>query len=205
MKKGQIVAVAVLAIATTAAYAQIGAEVALSGAGVFTKTTSSSTSNISNTPTKSMAVFGTIGYHLTKHHAFEITLGHTNNSQIFTVPPDTYRVMTGVFEYTGAYVFTPSPKGRWQPFVLAGAGGLKFSVGTTYINTFQTRLGAKGQTRPAVVYGAGADYRIFEHLGLRLQYRGLIFRSPDFSVPSRFYTGAIGHMAEPSIGIVAKF
>jgi hypothetical protein len=38
-----------------------------------------------------------------------------------------------------------------------------------------------------------------------LQYRGLLYKAPDFRVPSLLFTGAKGHMAEPSAGIVLKF
>jgi opacity protein-like surface antigen len=206
MKKGQIVAAAaVWCMAVAATQAQVGVDVALSGAGVFPKSTSSSTSNVSNDPTNSAAVFGSIGYGFNQHHGIELNLGHTNNSQIFTLPPDTYRVKTGIFEFTAAYVFTPLTKGRWSPFLLAGGGALGFSVDGSYIDTLPTDLGAVRQTRLAVLYGAGTNYRIWGRLGLRLQYRGLIFRAPDFDVPSRFYTGARGHMAEPAVGIVVKF
>jgi hypothetical protein len=41
-------------------------------------------------------------------------------------------------------------------------------------------------------------------VALRLQYRGLIYKAPDFNVQNLF-TGAKGHMAEPSVGIVVKF
>lgn len=206
MKIGQIVAVAaVLVIAAAAAHAQIGIDVALSGAGVFSKSTSSATSNISSNPTKSAAVLGSIRYHFNERHAIELDLGHTNNSQIFTVPPDTYRLKTGVFEYTAAYVFSPVASGRWTPFLVAGVGGLRFSVDKTYIDTIETQLGTARQARLAFLYGAGTDYRVWGHLNLRLQYRGLIFRAPDFGVPSRFYTGAKGHMAEPAVGVVVKF
>jgi outer membrane immunogenic protein len=206
MKKGQIVAVtAILSMAATAAQAQIGLDVALSGAGVFSKSTSSSTTNISNDPTNSAAIFGSIRYNFNEHHAVELDLGHTNNSQIFTVPPDTFRLKTGIFEYTAAYVFSPLTKGRWKPFLLAGGGGLGFTVDATYIDNLPTQLGTVRQNRPAVLYGGGTDYEVWGHLGLRLQYRGLVFRAPDFGVPSRFYTGARGHMAEPAVGIVVKF
>jgi opacity protein-like surface antigen len=206
MKIGWLVAVAsLLSISAIAVHAQIGVDVGLSGAGVFTKTTNSSTSGISDSATKSAAVIGTIGYHFKPRHGVQLNFGHTKNSQIFSVPPDTYRVMTGITEFTGAYVFTPFPDAKWEPFLLAGGGGLRFSVGKTYIDTIQGSFGTTGQTSLAFLYGAGVDYRIFSHLGLRLQYRGLVFRNPDFGVPSRFYTGAKSHMAEPAIGIVVKF
>jgi opacity protein-like surface antigen len=206
MKIGQIVAVAVvLGIAAAAANAQQRIDLALSGAGVFSKTTTSASGGISDTPTKSFAVLGSVRYHLAKHHAFEVNLGHTRNSQIFSVPPDTYRVMTGIGEFTAAYVFTPLQGQRFQPFLLAGGGALKFSVGNTYIDTILQNLGANSGTTLAFLYGGGTDCHLWKFFALRLQYRGLVYRNPDFGVPGRFFTGTRGHMAEPAAGIVVKF
>jgi len=206
MKIGQIVAVAViLTIAATAADAQKGIDLAISGAGVFSKTTSSASGGVTNTPTKSVAVLGSVRYHFAKHHAVELNLGHTSNSQIFSVPPDSYRVATGIGEYSLAYVFTPVQSQRFQPFLLAGGGALKFGVGNTYIDNIQQFLGANSRTSLAFLYGAGTDYHLLKFMALRLQYRGLIYRSPDYGVPGRFYTGARGHLAEPAVGIVVKF
>jgi len=206
MKIGQIVAVAViLTIAATAADAQKGIDLAISGAGVFSKTTSSASGGVTNTPTKSVAVLGSVRYHFAKHHAVELNLGHTSNSQIFSVPPDSYRVATGIGEYSLAYVFTPVQSQRFQPFLLAGGGALKFGVGNTYIDNIQQFLGANSRTSLAFLYGAGTDYHLWKFMALRLQYRGLIYRSPDYGVPGRFYTGARGHLAEPAVGIVVKF
>lgn len=178
----------------------------INGAGVFSKTaTSSSGSSISDRPTKSVAYIGTFRYHLTAKHALEINIGHTRNSQIFSVPPDTFRITSAITEYSGAYVFSPFSRGRFQPFLLAGAGGLRFSPGNTYVNTFQASFGAAQQTSLAFLYGVGTDYRIWRIFAVRLQYRGLIYKNPDFKVPSLFFTGAKGHMAEPGVGIVLKF
>src|SRR5690348_14041271 len=144
MKKGQFAAAAViLLIAAAAAHAQVGVDVAVSGAGVFSRTTTSSNGAVTDTPTKSVAIFGTVRYHVKKVHAFELNIGHTSNSQIFTVPPDSYRVMTGITELTVAYVFTPFAGPKWQPFLLAGGGGLRFSPGKTYIDQVQNSFGTK--------------------------------------------------------------
>ena len=206
MKIGQIVAVAVvLAIAAAAANAQKGIDLAISGAGVFSKTTASTSGSITNSPTTSVAFIGSARYHFAKHHAVELNLGHTRNSQIFSVPPDTYRVITGIGELSAAYVFTPLQGTRFQPFLLAGGGALRFSVGNTYIDTIQQNLGANSATTLAFLYGGGTDYHLWKFLSLRLQYRGLVYRSPDFGVPGRFFTGTRGHLAEPSVGLVVKF
>ena len=206
MKIGQIVAVAaVLIIAATAANAQKGIDLAFSGAGVFSKTTESASGGITDSPTTSLAFIGSARYHFAKHHAVELNLGHTRNSQIFSVPPDSYRVMTSIGEFSAAYVFTPLQGQRFQPFLLAGGGALKFGVGNTYIDNIQQNLGANSRTALAFLYGAGTDYHLWKFLAVRLQYRGLVYRNPDFGASGRFFTGTRGHMAEPSVGIVVKF
>ena len=113
--------------------------------------------------------------------------------------------MTGITEFTAAYVFTPFTGPKWRPFLLAGGGGLRFSPGKTYIDQVQNSFGTTSQTSLAFLYGGGTDYVFWKSLAVRLQYRGFIYRNPDFGVPSRFYTGAKGHMAEPSVGLVMKF
>lgn len=180
-------------------------DVAISGAAVFSKTVSSSSGAITDSPTNAGAVFGSVRYHFNGLNAIEVNLGHFRNSQIFTVPPDTYRVTTDVYEFSGAYVLTPFQSKKWQPFLYAGGGGLRFVPGATYIDTVQGFFGEKTETSLAFLYGGGTDYRIWRRIALRVQYRGLVYRNPDFSVPSRFFTGARGHLAEPAFGIVAKF
>jgi opacity protein-like surface antigen len=179
-------------------------EVGINGAGVFSKTSTSYNGAVTQKPTNSVAIFGSVRFRFSPKHGIEGNIGHTMNSQIFVRPPDAYRVQTGVTEYTLAYVFTPFNTARLEPFLLGGAGPLKFNPDTTYIDGFQSSFGAVSRTQLAFLYGGGADYRLWRRLALRLQYRGLIYKPPDFGVGTLF-TGARGHMAEPSVGIVAKF
>lgn len=198
-------AVALIVWASGAWAQQKGLDFSVSAAGVFNKTVTSNNGNISNSPTNSLAYIGSVRFHLTPKHAFEGTIGRTNNSQRFSVPPDTFRITTTVTEYTLAYVFSPISTQRWHPFFLGGAGGLHFSPGNVTIDTFPSSIGTATQTSLAFLYGLGTDYHVWRLVSVRLQYRGLIFKEPDFKVPSLFFTGARGHMAEPSAGIVLKF
>jgi opacity protein-like surface antigen len=179
-------------------------EVSLNAAGVFSKTVKSTNGVVTDTPTKSLAVFGSVQYRFAPMHSLELTIGHTNNSQVFLVSPDTYRMAGSITEYSGAYVFNPFSTKRWEPFLLGGLGGLRFSPGNTYFDGLQEPFGATQQTSLAFVYGGGADYRVWRSLSVRLQYRGFLYKAPDFKVQPLF-TGARGHMAEPSIGIAMKF
>ncbi len=54
------------------------------------------------------------------------------------------------------------------------------------------------------VYGAGLDWGLLPHLGLRFQYRGNLYKAPDVT---RLYTStnAFAHTAEPMIGAYLSF
>ena len=177
---------------------------AVNYSGVFSKTVTSSNRVVSDKPTTSGGLLISFRYHGNRMHGLELNVGHTSNAQIFTISPDTYRVQASIIEYSGAYVFSPFASDRVRPFLLAGAGGLRFDPGNTYIDGTSASFGAAKQTSLAFLYGAGLDYHLWRALGLRLQYRGLIYKNPDFKV-SRLFTSAKGHMAEPSAGIVFRF
>ena len=71
---------------------------------------------------------------------------------------------------------------------------------TTTTTTSNTSTSAK----PVYVYGAGLDWGLLPHLGLRFQYRGNLYQAPDLS---SLYTStdAFTHTAEPMIGAYFNF
>jgi outer membrane immunogenic protein len=176
----------------------------VSWSGVFSKSSTSSNGVVVLKPSTSGAVLGTFRFRFNRLHAVELNIGRTSNSQKYSVGPDTFRVNTDITEYSGAYVFSPFRTEKLEPFVLGGAGALRFYSGSTYIDGFSAFFGAYQQTSLAVLYGAGADYRLWKVLSLRLQYRGLVYKAPNFQVQT-LITGAKGHMAEPSVGIMFRF
>ncbi len=191
-------------------------DVSLNGGAVLSKQSEGNGTVL--TPTKSLNILVTARYRFSARSSVELNYGHTNNSQVYFAAPLTYRILNTIGEYSGAYVFSFLQSTRVEPFVFAGAGALIFYPGYSYntINDVQTYLPASSQTKPAFLYGGGLDYRIFSsvpfirrsnlsnHLALRLQYRGLFYKAPDFKVQNLF-TGDRGHMAEPSVGIVVRF
>lgn len=170
------------------------------------------------TPTQSVAVLVTGRYRFSERSSVEFNYGHTANSQIYFASPLTYRIHNTISEYSGAYVVSFLQSERLEPFVFAGAGALTFYPGYSLntINDVLTNIPASQQTKPTFLYGGGLDYQVFSlvplirrstlthHLALRLQYRGLLYKAPDFKVQNLF-TGAREHMAEPTIGVVVKF
>jgi hypothetical protein len=211
------VAVAAFFLFASIAWAQDNKyEVSLGGSAVFSEQSTGNGTVL--TPTNSGAFLITGRYRLTEHSSVEINYSHTANSQIYFASPLTYRIQGTIAEYSGAYVFSFHQTKKFEPFVFAGAAALVFypSYSLNTINGVQTYIPASQQTRPAFLYGGGFDYAVFsrvpivrrfslvDHVALRLQYRGLVYKAPDFKVQNLF-TGDRGHMAEPSAGIVVKF
>jgi len=205
LKKARWTVATIFALVSFAPAQDVGRfDLSVGVAGGFSKSSTSRDGGVTLKPTNSYEILGTFRFRFNRMHALEANFGHSMNSQVFVLPPNNFRVQATVTEYSGAYVFSPFQAGRTEPFLFGGAGALRFNPGTTYIDGFQAAFGAAQQTSLAFLYGGGADYRFWRVFALRLQYRGLIYKAPDFGVQSLF-TGAKGHMAEPSIGLVMKF
>jgi opacity protein-like surface antigen len=199
------VALALLCASFAATQEDVGHfDVSLGWGAVFNKTSSSASTGIAVSPTNSGLILGTFRVRFNRMNGIEVTGARTDNSQIFILGANDYRAQTSVTEFSGAYVLSPFHFAKIEPFVLAGGGALRFYPSNQYINGNASPFGAAQQTSMAFLYGGGVDYRVWKRIGLRLQYRGLIYKEPNFHV-TQFFTGSKGHMAEPSIGIVFNF
>ena len=92
--------------------------------------------------------------------------------------------------------WVPSVKlANLRPFGVLGVGAL-FDVP----QSGQTSVAAKTSTKAVYVYGAGLDWGVVPHFGVRFQYRGNLYKTPDvtglFTSLDKFR-----HTAEPMIGI----
>jgi len=189
-------------------------------AGIFTK--QSSGNGITQTATDGAGGFGTIRVRFNPKHSFVFNYGRYKNSQVYQFI-DNFHILTNISEYSFAYMFTPFQKGHFEPFLLAGVGPIRFSPRSTWVffppltgnipDNVQINLHASKQTEIGYLYGLGVDYRIphLSRLAIRLQYRGVLYKEPDFNIDAShgsdisFFTGARGHMAEPSVGLVFRF
>lgn len=212
-------ALAVLLFVSSLSFGQDGHfDFSLNAAGIFTK--QSSGNGITQSATEGGGGFGTIRVRFNPKHSLLFNYGRGKNSQIYQTI-ENFHVLDNISEYTLGYMFTPFRKGKFEPFVLAGGGWLSFSPRTTWVffpplannvpNNIQVNFDAAKQSQVAVLYGFGTDYKLPWRFALRLQYRGLFYREPDFKVDANsgssvsFFTGARSHMAEPSVGIVFRF
>jgi opacity protein-like surface antigen len=83
-----------------------------------------------------------------------------------------------------------------SPFVLAGGGAMFFDPREGSVSN--------EQTRGAFVYGGGFDVPMANHIALRAQYRGFVYKTPDFETTS-LKVDKYTHSAVPPAGLVFDF
>lgn len=177
-------------------------DLSLSGGATFSK--QSQGKGVTLDPTNNLNILASLRIKIARRSGLEFNYGRTKNSQLYTVPGLHFRIQSTVAEFTGAYVFQPARRGRFSPFLFGGAGMVVFNPDNTQVEGVDASIGAARQYKPAFLYGGGVDYHLHWRFALRAQYRGVVFSSPDFKV-STLFTGARGHMAEPSVGLVFNF
>jgi opacity protein-like surface antigen len=110
-------------------------------------------------------------------------------------PPQPAPVSANAHEITADWVASIKLS-NLRPFALGGVGVLLNEPSGGQSST-------TSDTKPVFVYGAGLDWGLLPHLGLRLQYRGNLYKAPDLT---KLYTStdAFTHTAEPVIGIYLR-
>ncbi len=81
-----------------------------------------------------------------------------------------------------------------RPFGVLGIGALLNQPSSSSSGTTQS------QTKAVYVYGAGLDWGLLPHIGLRVQYRGNLYKAPDLTTLYSS-TNAFTHTAEPMVGV----
>lgn len=86
-----------------------------------------------------------------------------------------------------------------RPFGVLGIGAL-FDVPQSASTSSGTSVSTQTTTKAVYVYGAGLDWGLVPHFGLRLQYRGNLYKTPNVT---QLFTSAdkFTQTAEPMIGI----
>ena len=88
------------------------------------------------------------------------------------------------------------PIGNLRPFGVLGLGLL--------LNRPSGSPNSNSSTQPVYVYGAGLDWGLLPHLGLRFQFRGNLYKAPDLTTLYRS-TGAFTRTSQPMIGAYLDF
>lgn len=196
-----LVGVCLLAAVSIAAAQEGKADVAISGMGVFTKDASGN--GIDQAVTNSGGYLASFRYQIRRNAALELNYGHTRNSQVYTNSSAfTFQEQqANVHELTAAYVYRFDHKKKLTPFVLGGGGFLFFRPMTVSTHSL---VDPQNDTEGTFLVGLGANYRLTDALGIRVQLRGLMYKSPDFGVNAAS-TGAWSLTGEPSVGLTFRF
>jgi outer membrane immunogenic protein len=190
----------------TASYAQdLRSEVSIQGTANITK--NSDNLDVPNEATKSGGFLVGYRYHLSPWIAVQGDYGYTRNTQKYFDPffGET-DIQSNIHQLTGEAVITAPPHSKVRPYGLAGVGALLFrptnSLGNSFIGVGNNT--DNSQTKAAFVYGGGVDFDLTQFVSLRAEYRGLVYKIPDFQIPG-LASDAFTHLAEPSVGLVWRF
>jgi opacity protein-like surface antigen len=146
-------------------------------------------------------------YDFGKHSAVGFSATLNRDTEYFTNSYETtYHVQSNNLEMIGTYIFRLPANEHVKPYALFGGGLVRFSPN----NDNNTGNVPSAITKPAFVYGFGTDFKVSDHWGVRLQYRGLVRTSPDYKLATSdpqntFGTDLKSHVAEPSIQLVYHF
>jgi opacity protein-like surface antigen len=175
-------------------------EVSVQGTGFFTK--DSDNNGITQHTTDSGGLLVSYRNRFSRLFGADLSYGYTRNTQQNLTSAGALNVQSNVHQATAALVaHAPGRVFGFRPFALAGAGALTFSPTN---NLGGIVPGADRNAKAAFVYGGGGDFDINDRFALRLEYRGLVYKRPDFGLVS-LNSDATAHTAQPSAGFVIRF
>jgi len=194
-----------LTVASSAAVARAQTDVALSLYGAFHGTTNGN--GTVQSPANSAGGIVELRHIKNPLMGFEVTYSYNRGNQTYSSEPGTGTCVVGLpctpttvkanaHEVTGDYLVSVHIA-NLRPFVLGGLGVL-FNQPTS------GQSDTNSDTKGVFVYGAGLDWGVFPHIGLRFQYRGNLYKAPDLT---KLYTSTdmFTHTAEPMIGAYLRF
>jgi len=202
MKAAVLIVFVALAVACTPAIAQ-GNRSEFSGDFTGNYQSGVSGQNVTDSPTYSGGFLVNYRFHFNNWGALELNYSRTRYTQFYSGGTGTITSWSqaSAQEATMAFVYSFGSQlnGRLTPFAEVGTGGVFWtpiaagSVG-----------GPFSQSRPALLYGGGFNWKAFGHFSLRVGYRGLLFTAPDFNVNGQF-TNARTQLKQPYAGITYRF
>jgi opacity protein-like surface antigen len=205
-----IVAVGLGAVGMATAGAQVGevrslsqTDVSLSIYGAFGGTTTGD--GVQQSPSNAAGGIAEVRHISNPLVGFEGTYSFNRANQVYTPsgsvcglicsPLTPAAVSADAHELTGDWVASLKIA-NLRPFALAGAGLL-------FNEPSSGQTATTSSNKPVFVYGGGLDWGLLPHIGLRLQYRGNLYKAPDLTTLFGS-SGAFTHTAEPMVGVYLR-
>ena len=187
--------------ATAMAQVEQHSQISLQGTALVTKDTNADSSPLSHQATKSGGLLVGYSYQFNSWAGAEGNYGYTQNTQNYMASVG-QSIRSDFHEITGAFVaHIPVGVRSVRPYALAGAGALVFNP-TDDAKRMNSAIDR--QTKAAFVYGGGVNFDITSNSGVRAEYRGLVYKVPDFQLDA-LNLDKVTHLAQPSVGFFFRF
>ena len=199
---------------------QAETDVALSGYAAFTSSTTAS--NVVQHPASQGGYLIELRHISNPIEGFKINYGFNRANQVYTstsqicpafgCSTQTTAVSADAHEVTAEWVVSLHLL-NVRPFGFAGGGALitvpqgstaRQTICGTVCTTSNVIATTKKDTRGLFTYGAGFDFAVLPHLGLRFQYRGRVSKAPDL-VSAFSSTNKFARTSEPVFGVFLSF
>src|SRR5262245_58920975 len=200
MVLGLVAVIITLSVSATTALAQVEqpSQISIQGTGLFTKSSNDQTPT--HDATNSGGLLVGYSYQFSRWFGAEGNYGYSRNTQNYITFGGPSSLQVNFHEVTGALVaHIPLNVHRVRPYALGGGGALVFDPTTKFVVA-----GSERQTRGAFLYGGGANIDITSNFGLRGEYRGLVYKVPDFALDT-LNLDKFTHLAQPSFGFFFRF
>jgi outer membrane immunogenic protein len=201
MKKTMLL-VGALMLSAAAGYAQESRQdVSVSGTASFAPQITGN--SVQKNTSMTLGLLASYRYLLTPRSGLELNYGYQQNTQYYQVfGKKQGGIHTLQQEISGAYVFNLNFR-NFNPFIEAGPGVIIFDplkdAGTS-------DLDAKRNTNIGALFGAGVAYELSPSFDIRVEYRGFLVKTPNFSLPNNvFNTNRYEVISTPALGIAYHF
>jgi outer membrane immunogenic protein len=199
MKKSILATATGLVLFATAAMAQVEQpqQITIQGTGLIQK--DSNADPLSQHATRSAGALVGYSYQFNKWAGVEGNYGYTRNTLNYLGSLSQTSIRSDWHEVTGSFVFhIPARIAHVRPYALAGGGALIFNP----VDNLNSSI--ERQTKGTFVYGGGANFDVTSQFGIRAEYRGLVYKTPDFKVQA-LNLDKVTHLAQPSVGFYFRF
>jgi len=161
-----------------------------------------STTDVSAGAKRAIGGLASYRFMLTPRGALEANYGFEQNNILYKGPTflNGYKVNVRNQEITAAYVYNFTFR-KFNPFVEGGGGALLWQ---SLRNEATTTLDVKNQTTIVGLYGAGVAYELSPSFDIRLEYRGILSKVPNFG-DTLLNTNKYYNIYNPVIGVAYHF
>jgi outer membrane immunogenic protein len=192
----------ILLLVLAAAAQESRSEISLQGTGFFTKDTSDNGTSYS--ATDAGGFLAGYRYHVNRWLSAEAVYGVDRNTQKYLLNSGDFRIQSNIHQATAGFVIALPirlARRRLSSYVLGEGGALVFDPTSNQVDIGTT---SQTQAKGVFVYGGGVNYAILRRVSLRAEYRGLIYKTPDFGFGG-LVTNSLTHTAQPSVGLAFRF